>query len=245
MTRATGRRSAGWTARLGRPPPAEPAPPDPSRGPVHEGAPHGFDAEAAGRAPRRPLRRRRRILIGGAVVLGLAGLLYVVLPAGARRLTDWLWFREVGFERVFLARLGAQCALGLVAAGASFAFFYANVRLARRAVTAPASPEEERARRLARAPASMGLYFARLAARFDVWVAAAGAVLLGIWTAGAWLPARSAQAARRRRAARPIGPHGARAGARPRGRPTARATHPRSLRRSRSPRAPPPRAPPA
>ena len=64
-------------------------------------------------------------MVAGVVIL-------LVLPAIARRLSDWLWYAEIGFERVFLTKVVAQWLLGGIAAVIAFAVFYANVRLALR-----------------------------------------------------------------------------------------------------------------
>ena len=88
----------------------------------------------AGIRPPRPRRvagrggpRRRRVLIALALLL-VVGLLF--LPALAVRLSDWLWFREIGFERIFLTRIAAQWAIGLLAGLVAFVFLYGNARFA-------------------------------------------------------------------------------------------------------------------
>jgi hypothetical protein len=59
-------------------------------------------------------------------------LLLAALAASAPRTatfyTDWLWFREVGFESVFLRSLGAQATLGALVFALAFAFLFANLR---------------------------------------------------------------------------------------------------------------------
>ncbi|MBA3890468.1 MAG: UPF0182 family protein, partial [Gemmatimonadaceae bacterium] len=74
--------------------------------------------------PSGPRTRRR---IGFVVLLFLA---VVLLPALTMRLADWLWFREIGFERVFLTKIAAQWATGAVAGVVAFAVLYGNARLA-------------------------------------------------------------------------------------------------------------------
>ena len=64
-----------------------------------------------------------------------AFVLLLLMPAVAARLSDWLWYREIGFERVFLTKIVAQWTLGGIAAVIAFAVFYGNVRLALRAHT--------------------------------------------------------------------------------------------------------------
>jgi uncharacterized membrane protein (UPF0182 family) len=66
-------------------------------------------------------------------VIVLAVFLVVGLPVAAR-LADWLWYREVGFERVFLTKVAAQWVLGLVAGLCGFLLTYGNGRIALRGV---------------------------------------------------------------------------------------------------------------
>ena len=89
--------------------------------------------EAGVRPPRgkRAGGRRRsggRRLLVGLILLVVVGLL--LLPALAARLSDWLWFREIGFERVFLTKIAAQWAMGLAASVVGFLFLYGNARFA-------------------------------------------------------------------------------------------------------------------
>jgi uncharacterized protein len=79
-------------------------------------------------APQIILQRRLAAL---AILVVLALL---AIPAGAERLTDWLWFKEIGFERVFLLKLGAQLGLGGLAAVLAFAVLYGNARFALRGI---------------------------------------------------------------------------------------------------------------
>ena len=78
--------------------------------------------------PRRALARvsRQVRLLVLAIVLFFG--LFVVLPALATNLTDWLWFREIGFERVFLTRVLASWAIGIAAAVLAFGVLYGNAR---------------------------------------------------------------------------------------------------------------------
>ena len=80
----------------------------------------------AGTSPRFPAPRAVILLI--ASVLGLL----VFLPFLAGRLADWLWYREIGFERVFLTKIIAQWVLGAPAAVVAFAVLYGNARVALR-----------------------------------------------------------------------------------------------------------------
>jgi uncharacterized membrane protein (UPF0182 family) len=69
----------------------------------------------------------RRVVIGIVLFLFLA-------PAIASRVADWLWYKDVGFERVFITMLSAQWALGLAAGIIAFLALYVNARIALRGV---------------------------------------------------------------------------------------------------------------
>jgi uncharacterized protein len=86
--------------------------------------PPGPRRPTTGRPPRSP-----RFTIFVAI---LAFLLVVVLPSLTSRLADWLWFREIGFERVFLTKLAAQWIIGLLSGAIAFAVLYGNARYALR-----------------------------------------------------------------------------------------------------------------
>ena len=59
-------------------------------------------------------------------------LLFVLVPSLTSRLADWLWFREIGFERVFLTRIATQWIIGPIAGLVAFAVLYGNARYALR-----------------------------------------------------------------------------------------------------------------
>jgi uncharacterized membrane protein (UPF0182 family) len=89
----------------------------------------------AGIRPLRPARFGQPRLGGRrptAVILGvvLFFVLFMLVPTIAMRLTDWLWFREIGFERVFLTKIVAQWTLGIAVGAIVFAFLYGNARVA-------------------------------------------------------------------------------------------------------------------
>ena len=67
-----------------------------------------------------------------ALILAVAAafVVFILVPFAAGRLADWLWYREVGFERVFLTKVIAQWLLGVPTALLAFAMFYGNARLA-------------------------------------------------------------------------------------------------------------------
>lgn len=76
--------------------------------------------------PTLPRNPRARL----AVFLLVPLLAIVFARALAIRLTDWLWFREVGFERVFALKITAQWSLGLTAAVIALAVLVVNARIA-------------------------------------------------------------------------------------------------------------------
>lgn len=71
-------------------------------------------------------QRRSSVLIVGVLFLLLG------IPALATVYTDWLWFQEIGFERVFTLRITAQLFLGGVALLLGFGLLYGTARWALR-----------------------------------------------------------------------------------------------------------------
>ncbi len=59
----------------------------------------------------------------------------IVIPWLASFATDWLWFKEIGFQSVFVTSLAWRVGLFFLAGAFTFAYFYGNVRLARGAGT--------------------------------------------------------------------------------------------------------------
>ncbi|HEY7409088.1 MAG TPA: UPF0182 family protein [Gemmatimonadaceae bacterium] len=80
-------------------------------------------------------------------------VLLLVMPAIARRVTDWLWYSEIGFERVFFTKIVAQWLLGALAAAIAFAVFYGNARFALRSRTTELVSAAAQPRRQPRSPA--------------------------------------------------------------------------------------------
>jgi hypothetical protein len=74
--------------------------------------------------PKRPSRPQPFLWI--ALFLGA----FLLARGIAGRLTDWLWFREIGFERVFLLKILAQWSMGGLAGLVGFAVLYGNARIA-------------------------------------------------------------------------------------------------------------------
>jgi uncharacterized protein len=62
-------------------------------------------------------------------------LLFLVLPLGGQAValyTDWLWFQELGFARVFVTSLTVKTLLWLAGGAAVFVLLYVNLRLTAR-----------------------------------------------------------------------------------------------------------------
>ena len=77
------------------------------------------------------------------VVLGLAAALIfdvLVAPWLASSATDWLWFREIHFESVFVTSLVAHTVLFVVGALVAYGFIFANLSVARRGIVGVPTP---------------------------------------------------------------------------------------------------------
>jgi uncharacterized membrane protein (UPF0182 family) len=72
------------------------------------------------------LRRAPLIFVGLLLLLGL--------PAFAEFYTDWLWFRELGYEQVFIRSLAARSTITALVAFAVFAIVGGNLAIALRAL---------------------------------------------------------------------------------------------------------------
>jgi uncharacterized protein len=73
--------------------------------------------------------RRRLVLL--AVIAALAALLFLV-PIVTGFLIDWWWFREVGYQVVFIRELSTRAVLFLAAGGLTAGVVYLNLRVAQR-----------------------------------------------------------------------------------------------------------------
>jgi uncharacterized protein len=80
--------------------------------------------------PRSFARRRALPLL----LIAAAFVLLALIPTIIALYTDWLWFREIGFERVFATELLSRAALFGVVFVAAFAFLLANLRYAQRGI---------------------------------------------------------------------------------------------------------------
>ena len=142
----------------------------------------------AGIRPLRPIRAGRDSQVPRSAILLIAIVLVVLafLPFLASRLADWLWYREIGFERVFLTKVIAQWVLGVPTALLAFTVLYANARVAMRGDPRPARPPVTRMR----TGADMREAARALLARGMEWLAlpatAVLSVVFGLAAASQW-----------------------------------------------------------
>jgi len=73
------------------------------------------------------------------IVVAIAALLLIFGGALVGMLTDWLWFKDLGYERIFETRLLVRVKMGLVFGFLFFAVIYGNLWYARR-IAPPPSP---------------------------------------------------------------------------------------------------------
>ena len=102
----------------------------------------------AGIRPLRPAGTRHGSLVPRWGILLIAVLLVLIafVPFLTGRLADWLWYREIGFERVFLTKVIAQWVLGVPTVLLAFAVLYVNARVALGGEPRPARPPLTRVR---------------------------------------------------------------------------------------------------
>ena len=127
-----------------------------------------------------PMTGGNRMLIIGFIALVV---LFVIGPLAARRATDFLWFREIGYERVFVTRIAAQWALGASAAIVAFAILYANARVALRDIAIAAITAIDRLREKPRADALQPM---RLAETLALPVCLLFTALVAVIAASQW-----------------------------------------------------------
>jgi len=81
--------------------------------------------------PGGPLRRAGRT---ARIVIGVVLLFVFAVPPGIRFGTNWLWYREIGFQSVLLTELTTKFLLFTLVATLAFAVLWLNLRRARRSV---------------------------------------------------------------------------------------------------------------
>jgi uncharacterized membrane protein (UPF0182 family) len=131
--------------------------------------------------------------LSGVPLLLLLLLLGTAIPATAEFYTDWLWYREVGYEQVFLRTLSARAMTGTVTGLVVFAILWVNLRLALRSlrrrdftINTPDGPrvisvETGRIRSIVYAGAGAAALFIGLysASHWDTWLYYLNAVPFG------------------------------------------------------------------
>jgi uncharacterized membrane protein (UPF0182 family) len=86
-----------------------------------------FERPAPAKLPPLPPSLRRAVLwIVAAMFVAL-----IIIPWLARFATDWLWFKEIGFQTVYATSLVWKIGLFVVGGAFAFGYFYGNVRIAR------------------------------------------------------------------------------------------------------------------
>ncbi len=130
-----------------------------------------------------PLRFRTGPRLGRLrwVVLGLvAAILFDVLVAPwlASVATDWLWFREIHFESVFLTSFEAHAVLFVAGAVVAFAFLYANISWARRGWVGTSAFVH---------PSGLQVELARLVPKLLTGVALVVAFIAGVVASAQWM----------------------------------------------------------
>ncbi len=124
-------------------------------------------------------RQRARMLVVAALLL----VLFALVPFAVHRLADWLWYRDLGFERVFLTKIAAQWTLGIAGGLVAALILVANVRIALRGAALDSLLAEMRFGAEARARAAV---LTRLAEMVATPAAIVVAVLGAVAAASEW-----------------------------------------------------------
>jgi uncharacterized membrane protein (UPF0182 family) len=110
----------------------------------------------------------------------VVGLLFVV-PSAVGYYTDWLWFRELGYDSVFLRTINAQFTVFIATFVAVFSYIYLNMRLAGRTLVRPHIV-------LGRGVDGQQIAFdSRRLPRIALWIALIVALAIGLSGANDWL----------------------------------------------------------
>ncbi|MCJ7494795.1 MAG: UPF0182 family protein, partial [Deltaproteobacteria bacterium] len=82
------------------------------------------------RTPGTPLPPLRKAI--GVFILIAGFVLLTLLWRAVEMITDWFWFQEVGYQKIFTVTLVAQMKLAAIFGIAFFVIFYLNLFLASR-----------------------------------------------------------------------------------------------------------------
>lgn len=148
---------------------------------VRAGRPAGFDRPGRMSGGAEEGKSRSRWVLGAAIVL--MALLLGILPVAARRGADWLWYRELGFDQIFLTKIVAQWTLGLAGGVVAVVVLYLNARVALRDLPQEEVPAVDRARG---GPRTRAAFLTRLAQVAAPLAAALLAFLLALLAASEW-----------------------------------------------------------
>jgi uncharacterized membrane protein (UPF0182 family) len=127
--------------------------------------------------------RRTRVMALGVIAAILLGIL---MPAVMLRVTDWMWYKEIGFERVFFTKIVAQWALGFVAWIVAFSVLAANVRVALRGLERDPRSFRSHVMDALRAPALAPSLGARVGVGLAYPAAAVFALFIALGVASQW-----------------------------------------------------------
>lgn len=119
-------------------------------------------------------------------------LLIGLLTASAGFYTDWLWFKDVGYDGVFWKGITSQLTVGALVVGLVFVLVFINLLLVRRNLLASTTIiETENVRFFPSADRYLEWLDAILRSRFIAWLLVAGSMAIAIvWASGfsgAWL----------------------------------------------------------
>ena len=115
-------------------------------------------------------------IIGATLFL----VVFIALPGAIGLWTDWLWFREIGYERVFLTERLWRIVIGVGAGALSAALMYATLHFAQRGVV----PDPVMVRLNPQAP---NVDLTGLARRFTLPIALVVGLLVGLSMSRGWL----------------------------------------------------------
>jgi len=105
--------------------------------------------------------------------------LFILFPMSIGLLTDWFWFKEVGYQNIFLIILSTKVLLGAGVGVAVFFLIYINLRIATRGTRGmPVLISIEQGRR----PMDIGKHIGNISLGFSLFVA----FFTGLAEAGSW-----------------------------------------------------------
>ncbi len=122
----------------------------------------------------------KRVILIPLILLALLFLSFTGVPWLAEFLTDWYWFRQLGFESVFTGRLFARLGLGFGVGIVAFLFLYTNLKMAQRGIVPDPIV-------LKLADAAQGADVSRMLQRLSIPIALVLALPMGLAAAGGWL----------------------------------------------------------